>query len=60
MLVPPGAVAAQRAFASWGWRKAARARDGEDPGDLAAPVLDVMLIGLPVPRPWLRTRLAGR
>ena len=51
VLVPPGAVAAQRAFASWGWRKAARARDGEDPGDLAAPVLDVMLIGLPVPRP---------
>jgi GNAT superfamily N-acetyltransferase len=50
-LVPPGAGAGQRAFASWGWRKAARARNGEDPGDLAAPVLDVLLIDLPaVPR----------
>jgi GNAT superfamily N-acetyltransferase len=46
-LVPPGAGAAQRAFASWGWRKAARARgDGDDPAD---PVLDVMLVRLPVP-----------
>jgi GNAT superfamily N-acetyltransferase len=46
-LVAPGAGAAQRAFVSWGWRKAARARgDGQD--DL---VLDVMLIRLPaVPR----------
>jgi GNAT superfamily N-acetyltransferase len=42
-LVPPGATAAQRAFASWGWRKAARTR-GDDPD---APVLDVLLIGLP-------------
>jgi GNAT superfamily N-acetyltransferase len=50
-LVPPGAGAAQRAFAAWGWQKAARAR-GDGPGapaDLGAPVLDVMLIGLPVP-----------
>jgi GNAT superfamily N-acetyltransferase len=52
VLVPPGAAAAQRAFPSWGWRKAARARNGDDPDDLAAPVLDVMLLGLPVPAPW--------
>jgi GNAT superfamily N-acetyltransferase len=48
-LVPPGAGAAQRAFASWGWRKAARARDDDGPGDASAPVLDVLLIALPVP-----------
>jgi ribosomal protein S18 acetylase RimI-like enzyme len=47
-LVPPGAVAAQRAFQAWGWRKAARAR-GDDPDAPDAPVLDVMLIDLPVP-----------
>ena len=47
-LVPPGAVAAQRAFQAWGWRKAARAR-GDDPDAPGAPVLDVMLIDLPVP-----------
>jgi GNAT superfamily N-acetyltransferase len=51
-LVPPGAGAAQRAFASWGWQKAARARNGDDPGDLAAPVLDVLLLRLPIPAPW--------
>jgi GNAT superfamily N-acetyltransferase len=45
LTVAPGAGAAQAALRSWGWRKVARAR-----GDLAgAPVLDVMLIGLP----WL-------
>jgi GNAT superfamily N-acetyltransferase len=43
--VPPGAAAAQRAFRSWGWRKVARARgDGR-----STPVLDVLLIDLPVP-----------
>lgn len=47
-LVPPGAGAAQRAFASWGWRKAARARGDGSPDDPAAPVFDVMLIGLPL------------
>jgi ribosomal protein S18 acetylase RimI-like enzyme len=47
-LVPPGAVAAQRAFQAWGWRKAARAR-GDAPDAPDAPVLDVMLIDLPVP-----------
>ena len=47
-LVPPGAGAAQRAFASWGWRKAARTR-GDDPDAPDAPVLDVLLIGLPGP-----------
>jgi len=47
-LVPPGAGAAQRAFAAWGWRKAGRARGDGDP---AGPVFDVMLIGLPVPAP---------
>jgi GNAT superfamily N-acetyltransferase len=47
-LVPPGAVAAQRAFASWGWRKAARTR-GDDPDAAGAPVLDVLLIVLPGP-----------
>ena len=50
-LVPPGASAAQRAFASWGWRKVARARSDDDAADPDAPVLDVMLIELPaVPR----------
>ena len=47
-LVPPGAVAAQRAFASWGWRKAARSR-GDNPDAVDAPVLDVLLIALPGP-----------
>ncbi len=60
-LVPPGAGAAQRAFASWGWQKAARARGDGDPADLDAPVFDVMLIRLPVPaaesRPWLAAKL---
>jgi GNAT superfamily N-acetyltransferase len=46
-LVPPGAAAAQRAFASWGWRKAARTR-GDDPSAADAPVLDVLLLGLPL------------
>ncbi len=45
--VVPGAVAAQRAFASRGWRKAARARGDGDPADAGAPVIDVLLIGLP-------------
>ena len=60
-LVPPGAGAAKRAFASWGWRKAARARGDDDPADLDAPVFDVMLIRLPVhapqARPWLTAEL---
>ena len=60
-LIPPGAGAAQRAFASWGWRKAARARGDGDPADLDAPVFDVMLIRLPVhaaeSRPWLTAEL---
>jgi len=47
-LVPPGATAAQRAFASWGWRKTARTR-GDDPDAPDAEVLDVLLIGLPGP-----------
>jgi ribosomal protein S18 acetylase RimI-like enzyme len=49
LTVPPGAGAAQAAFRSWGWRKVARAR-GEPAA--AAPVLDVLVIGLPwVPPP---------
>ncbi len=55
-LVPPTAGAAQRAFAAWGWQTAARARGDGGPADLGAPVVDVMLIALPVParesRPW--------
>jgi GNAT superfamily N-acetyltransferase len=58
-LVAPGAGAAQRAFASWGWRKAARARDDDSPDDPDAPVLDVMLIALPVPAPGSRAWLAA-
>jgi GNAT superfamily N-acetyltransferase len=46
-LVAPGALAAQRAFASLGWRKAARARVDGDRADVDAAVLDVLLIGLP-------------
>ena len=46
-LIPPGASAAQRAFASWGWRKVARAREDGAADDPDAPVLDVMLIELP-------------
>jgi GNAT superfamily N-acetyltransferase len=37
--IAPDAVAAQRAFRSWGWDKAARTR-GDGPGE---PVLDVLL-----------------
>jgi ribosomal protein S18 acetylase RimI-like enzyme len=45
LTVPPGAGAAQAAFRSWGWRKVARARgDGT-----AAPVLDVLVVDLPLP-----------
>jgi GNAT superfamily N-acetyltransferase len=51
-LVPPGASAAQRAFASWGWRKVARARSDDDAADPDAPVLDVMLIELPAAPRW--------
>jgi GNAT superfamily N-acetyltransferase len=52
-LVPPGAGAAQRAFAAWGWRKVARARGDDGADDPDAPVLDVMLIELPaVPRSY--------
>ena len=63
VLVPPGAGAAQRAFTSWGWRKAARARSDDSADDPHAPVLDVMLIDLPAGRParatgWLRPGLA--
>ena len=43
LTVAPGATAAQAAFRSWGWRKVARTR-GDDPG---APVLDLLVIGLP-------------
>jgi GNAT superfamily N-acetyltransferase len=43
--VPPGAGAAQAAFRSWGWRKVARTRDDGE----AAPVLDVLVIDLPLP-----------
>jgi GNAT superfamily N-acetyltransferase len=46
-LVPQGAGAAQRAFASWGWRKTARARRDDAADDPGAPVFDVMLIELP-------------
>lgn len=45
LMVPPGAGAAQAALHSWGWRKIARARD-DGP---AAPVLDVLVIDLPLP-----------
>ena len=45
LTVPPGAGAAQAAFRSWGWRKVARTR-GDGP---AAPVLDVLVIDLPLP-----------
>jgi ribosomal protein S18 acetylase RimI-like enzyme len=44
LTVPPGAAAAQAAFRSWGWRRLARTR-GQDPD---APVLDVLLTGLPI------------
>jgi ribosomal protein S18 acetylase RimI-like enzyme len=46
LTVPPGAGAAQAAFRSWGWRKVARARGD---GTAAAPVLDVLVIDLPLP-----------
>jgi ribosomal protein S18 acetylase RimI-like enzyme len=45
LTVPPGAGAAQAAFRSWGWRKVARARGD---GTAAAPVLDVLVIDLPL------------
>jgi GNAT superfamily N-acetyltransferase len=45
LTVPPGAGAAQAAFRSWGWRKVARTR-GEG---MSAPVLDVLVIDLPLP-----------
>ena len=43
LTVPPGAITAQRAFRSWGWRKVARTRDPR-PG---SPVYDVLLTSLP-------------
>jgi len=43
LAVPPGAVAAQHAFQSWGWHKVARTRDPR-PG---SPVYDVLLTSLP-------------
>jgi len=39
LTVPPGAIAAQRAFRKWGWRKVARTH-GPDPG---SPALDVLV-----------------
>ena len=47
LTVAPGAAAAQAAFRSWGWRKVARTRGDES---AAAPVLDVLLTDLPLPR----------
>ena len=48
--VPPGAGAAQAAFRSWGWRKVARTRGDEAGFDVTgAPVLDVLVIDLPLP-----------
>lgn len=46
LTVAPGAAAAQAAFRSWGWRKVARTRGDET---AAAPVLDVLVIDLPLP-----------
>lgn len=43
LAVLPGAIAAQHAFQSWGWRKVARTR-GPRPG---SPVYDVLLTPLP-------------
>jgi GNAT superfamily N-acetyltransferase len=52
LTVPPGAVAAQAAFRSWGWRKIARTRGDQASG----PVLDVLVTDLPwlppPPRDW--------
>ena len=56
LTVAPRAAAAQHAFRNWGWQKIARTR-GPDPG---TPVLDVLLIGLPVnARTWLPERTRG-
>lgn len=51
LTVAPEAGAAQAAFRSWGWRKVARTRgDAKDYGDgVAVPVLDVLVIDLPLP-----------
>ena len=43
LAVLPGAVAAQQAFRTWGWSKAARTRGPQD----GSPVLDVLVIALP-------------
>ena len=49
LTVPPGAGAAQAALRSWGWRKVARTRDdAARPDQAAAPVLDVLVIDLPL------------
>ena len=44
LTVSPGAVAAQRAFRKWGWRKVARTH-GPDPGSPALDVLVTVLQG---------------
>jgi ribosomal protein S18 acetylase RimI-like enzyme len=43
LTVPPGAVAAQAALRSWGWRKIARTRGEHGAG----PVLDLAVLSLP-------------
>ena len=43
--VPPAAAAAQHALRSWGWRRAGRTRDPDDPG---SPICDVLVIPLPL------------
>jgi hypothetical protein len=43
LAVLPGAIAAQKAFQKWGWRRVARTRGPQD----GSPVLDVLVIALP-------------
>jgi GNAT superfamily N-acetyltransferase len=49
LTVPPGASAAQHALRSWGWQKLARTR-GDNGGDPAAPVLDLLVLSPPAGR----------
>jgi GNAT superfamily N-acetyltransferase len=47
LVASPGAVAAQHALRSWGWRKVARTRgDAAAAASPAEPVLDVLVISL--------------
>ena len=46
MAVLPAATAAQNAFRSWGWRRVARTRQGDD----GTGVADVLIVALPAGR----------